>query len=117
MQWLNNLLYKSTGERVMGALMNCEAYQSNKQTKELLDQKIEKEVIDLKKSIEYRINSAISNCEFKAVVYYNSHLCPKSNIKYIKKLYKEKGYKVRIFFSFEYTSSNRKMVISWKHWK
>jgi hypothetical protein len=103
----------------MNALTNSAAYEANMKAKEMLNKKMQENTLGLKNEIQSAIDKAIENGEFKCQVYFYSKNLSKEDQKYIKEIYKEQGYKVKIkrywdLDEYSTTNYNRKFILFWK---
>lgn len=109
------LFYDKTAKKTMMIMENCEAFNIYKQTlinnEKLIEKKLQRIISDL----EINRDNAVSSGQFKCNVATTNKL-NKKQIKYLKKYYKNKGYKIR-FGSSDSLMIIDKISISWKHWR
>ena len=124
--------HKKDAKMVMGKLSECESYQNyliaRDSTQKLQienNKQIENYFNDMINMIntEIRIESEKGNFKIKYILNEHEHEneCEviRKKIKELKKIYKNKGYKIKVKFVWYelFVENYYKIIISWKHWR
>lgn len=119
-KWIVNLyyriFYKEIGKQVMGTLTNCEAYETCQKTDNENNRIIEEKMKSFIETLESEIKNRCRYGEYEAENSFNPYEVNSDKLKYLKKFYSDRGYKIKIRRD-KYSGGKKRFIISWEHWR